>query len=104
MKNIIKLLLSDSNKISVKRFIGLISLILFIAYGIRGLLLKPFDVNFAIFFVSLCSVTIWIAFKFMSADKALKYNVLGTLTKFSGKTANEIESVIEGEAEDFPLK
>lgn len=95
MKKLMLLLVSDSNKISVKRVIGLVSLILFMAYGIRGLVLKPFDVNYAIFYVSLCSITMWIAFRFMSADKALKYNVLGSLSKFTGKSGGDVPQDIE---------
>jgi hypothetical protein len=57
---------------------------MFVAYGIRGLV-GQFDINFSIFYVSLCSVTMWIAFRFMSADKVLKYNVLGSLSQFNPK-------------------
>ncbi len=89
MKTFIKILLSDSNKISMKRFIGLISLAMFMSYGIVALF-KPFNQNFWIFYVSLCTITIWIAFKFMSSDKILKYDVIGKLSKFSS-----VKSVVE---------
>ena len=82
MKKFFNILLSDSNKISTKRFIGLLCLTMFIAYGIVGLI-KPFNEYFWIFYVSLCTITIWIAFKFMSAEKILKYDVIGKLSKFS---------------------
>ena len=81
MKNFFMHLLSDSNKYSMKRFIGLLSLIMFMAFGISALF-KPFNLNFWMFYISLCIVTIWIAFKFMSAEKLLKYDILGKLTKF----------------------
>ena len=55
---------------------------MFISYGIVGLI-RPFNVNFWIFYVSLCNITIWIAFRFMSAEKILKYDVISKLTKFS---------------------
>lgn len=55
---------------------------MFVLYGIVGLIV-PFNVNFWIFYISLCTVTIWIAFKFMSADKILKYDVIEKLTKFN---------------------
>lgn len=55
---------------------------MFIAYGIVGLM-RPFNVNFWIFYVSLCNITMWIAFRFMSADKILKYDVISKLTKFA---------------------
>ena len=74
-------LLSDSNKYSMKRFIGLLSLIMFMAFGISALF-KPFNLNFWMFYISLCIITIWIAFKFMSAEKLLKYDIIGKLTKF----------------------
>lgn len=82
MKKFLKILLSDSNKYSTKRFIGLLCLIMFIAYGIAGII-RPFNINFWIFYVSLCNITIWIAFKFMSAEKILKYDVISKLTKFA---------------------
>jgi len=82
MKKFFNILLSDSNKVSTKRFIGLICLIMFIAYGIVGLI-RPFNEYFWIFYVSLCTITIWIAFKFMSAEKILKYDVIGKLSKFA---------------------
>jgi hypothetical protein len=94
MKKFFNHLLSDSNKVSSKRVIGVISLILFVAYGIKGLLI-PFNLQFWIFYVSLCSVTIWIAFRFMSSEKALKYNVLGTLAKFNMKDA--VENIVDSE-------
>ena len=82
MKKFFNILLSDSNKVSTKRFIGLICLIMFVAYGIVGLII-PFNVNFWIFYVSLCTITIWIAFRFMTAEKILKYDVIGKLSKFT---------------------
>ncbi len=78
----LKALLSDSDVASLKRLIGLVSAIMIIAYGIRGLFLEPFNTEFAIFYISILAITVWIAFKFMSADKILKYNVLGSLSKF----------------------
>jgi hypothetical protein len=87
-------LISDSNKVSSKRVIGLIALIMFIAYGIKGLIIG-FNLQFWIFYVSLCSVTIWIAFRFMTSEKALKYDVLGKLTKFNMK--EEVSSIIDTE-------
>ncbi len=82
MKKFLSILLSDSNKYSTKRFIGLLCLLMFIAYGIVGLI-RPFNANFWIFYVSLCNITMWIAFRFMSADKLLKYDVISKLTKFA---------------------
>ena len=82
MKKFFNILLSDSNKVSTKRFIGLICLAMFIAYGIAGLVV-PFNEYFWIFYVSLCTITIWIAFKFMTAEKILKYDVIGKLSKFA---------------------
>lgn len=87
MKRFFKHLLSDSNTVSTKRVIGLIALIMFIVYGIFGIIYNK-ELNFWIFYVSLCAVTMWIAFRFMSADKALKYNVLGEMSKF-GKLSND---------------
>jgi hypothetical protein len=97
MKTFFKILLSDSNKISMKRFIGLLCLIMFIAYGIVGLY-KPFNQSFWIFYVSLCTITIWIAFKFMTSDKILKYDVIGKLTKFNN-IKNAVENFTEEENE-----
>lgn len=54
---------------------------MFIAYGVMGLI-KPFNEYFWIFYVSLCTITIWVAFKFMSAEKILKYGVIEQLSKF----------------------
>lgn len=90
MKKFLSILLSDSNKYSTKRFIGLLCLLMFIAYGIVGLL-RPFNVNFWIFYVSLCNITMWIAFRFMSADKLLKYDVISKLTKFA-----PLQQAVEG--------
>lgn len=95
MKKFFNILLSDSNKISTKRFIGLICLIMFISYGISGLL-RPFNVEFWIFYVSLCTITIWIAFKFMSSEKMLKYDVITKLTKF-GAAKEVVDGFIENE-------
>ena len=95
MKKFIYGLLSDSNKLSSKRFIGLLSKIMFLAYGVKGLI-GPFNLQFAIFYVSLCSITIWIAFRFMSSEKALKYNILGQLSSF-GNLKEGVNNVIEGE-------
>ena len=90
MKKFLSILLSDSNKYSTKRFIGLLCLLMFIAYGIVGLF-RPFNVNFWIFYVSLCNITMWIAFRFMSADKILKYDVISKLTKFT-----PLQQAVEG--------
>ena len=83
MKKFFLGLFSDSNKVSSKRFIGILSKIMFLAYGVKGLL-EPFNLQFAVFYVSLCSVTVWIAFRFMSSEKALKYNILGQLGQLGG--------------------
>ena len=90
MKKFLSILLSDSNKYSTKRVIGLLCLLMFIAYGIVGLI-RPFNVNFWIFYVSLCNITMWIAFRFMSADKLLKYDVISKLTKFA-----PLQQAVEG--------
>lgn len=95
MKKFLNILLSDSNKISMKRFIGLICLSMFVTYGIAGVI-KPFNVQFWIFYVSLCVITIWIAFKFMSAEKILKYDVIGKLSKF-GTIKDVIQEAITTE-------
>ena len=101
MKKFFSILLSDSNKYSTKRFIGLLCLLMFIAYGIVGLF-RPFNVNFWIFYVSLCNITMWIAFRFMSADKLLKYDVISKLTKFAPLQQAvdgfiETETVLDGQ-------
>lgn len=84
---------------------------MFIAYGIMGLI-RPFNEYFWIFYVSLCTITIWIGFKFMTAEKILKYDVIGKLSKFApikdavyGAMFNEqeLDSVIQpdqNQAED----
>ena len=82
MKKFFQILLSDSNKFSTKRFIGLLCLAMFLAYGVMGLI-RPFNVHFWIFYVSLANITMWIAFRFMTAEKILKYDVIGKLTKFA---------------------
>jgi hypothetical protein len=97
MKNFFKVLLSDSNKLSTKRFIGLLCLLMFIAYGVAGLVV-PFNLNFWIFYVSLCVITIWIAFKFMSAEKILKYDVITKLTKV-GAVKEAVDGFIDSETE-----
>lgn len=96
LKKFFDTLISDSNKVSSKRIIGLFALLMFMAYGIKGLMM-PFSLEFWIFYVSLCAVTMWIAFRFMSAEKALKYNILGQLAKFNMKDA--VQQVIGTEAE-----
>lgn len=101
MKKFFKILLSDSNKISTKRLIGLICLIMFIAYGIVGLIV-PFNANFWIFYVSLCTITIWIAFKFMSSEKILKYDVIGKLSKFAPINEAVYDAITtEGQLDDM---
>lgn len=65
---------------------------MFIAYGIVGLII-PFNVNFWIFYISLCTITIWIAFRFMTAEKILKYDVIGKLTKFTPITDAVYEAI-----------
>lgn len=95
MKKFFQILLSDSNKFSTKRFIGLVSLFMFIAYGIMGLV-RPFNVNFWIFYVSLSTITIWIAFRFMTAEKILKYDVIGKLSKF-GMVKDVVDEAIYNE-------
>jgi len=103
MKKFFNILLSDSNKYSTKRFIALLCLIMFMAYGIAGLMV-PFNVQFWIFYVSLCTITIWIGFKFMSSEKILKYDVITKLSKFGVvsdivqeaiNTENQIDGVIQ---------
>lgn len=94
MKKFFNNLLSDTNKVSTKRFIGLLCLVMFMSYGIRALFL-PFNLEFWIFYVSLCVVTIWVAFKFMSSEKALKYNILGQLSQFGLKKS--VDSIVENE-------
>lgn len=101
MKKFFQILLSDSNKFSTKRFIGLLCLAMFLAYGIMGLI-RPFNVNFWIFYVSLANITMWIAFRFMTAEKILKYDVIGKLTKFAPikDAVNDFienEKVVDGE-------
>ena len=101
MKNFFSILLSDSNKFSTKRFIGLLCLIMIIAYGIVGLI-RPFNDSFWIFYVSLSTITIWIAFRFMTAEKILKYDVIGKLTKFAPikeavENAIDTETQLDGE-------
>lgn len=94
MKKFFNHLLSDTNKVSSKRFIGLLSLIMFMAYGIKALFL-PFNLEFWIFYISLCVITIWIAFRFMSSEKALKYNILGQLSQFGLKKS--VDTIIDAE-------
>lgn len=103
MKKFFNILLSDSNKYSTKRFIALLCLIMFMAYGIAGIV-KPFNLQFWIFYVSLCTITIWIGFKFMSAEKILKYDVITKLSKFGAvsdvvqeaiNTENQIDGIIQ---------
>jgi hypothetical protein len=67
---------------------------MFMAYGIKGLFL-PFNLEFWIFYVSLCVVTIWIGFKFMSSEKALKYNILGQLSQFGLKKT--VDTIVDTE-------
>lgn len=61
---------------------------MFIAYGIRGMFVE-FNVQFWIFYVSLSAITVWIAFKFMSAEKALKYNIIEQLSRFTNMNSTE---------------
>lgn len=96
-KEFFGILLSDSNKYSTKRFIGLICLLMFVAYGIVGLIV-PFNKEFWIFYVSLLAVTMWIAFKFMTAEKILKYGVIEQLTKF-GKISDAVDGFVGKEHE-----
>lgn len=81
IKKFFKILLSDSNYVSSKRVIGILCIIMFMAYGIKSLFL-PFNLNFWVFYVSLCSITIWAAFRFISIEKTLKYNTISQLSKF----------------------
>jgi hypothetical protein len=97
MKSFLAHLLSDSNKVSSKRFIGLLALIMFIVYGIAALF-RPFALEFWIFYVSLCAIMIWIAFKFMSSEKILKYNVLSKLSNFN-KMKDVVDSVVDYEGQ-----
>ena len=116
MKKFFNILLSDSNKYSTKRFIALLCLIMFMAYGIAGLV-KPFNLQFWVFYVSLCTITIWIGFKFMSSDKILKYDVITKLSKFGTiadvvqeaiNTENQIDNIIQpdmtGSTENQPVE
>ena len=98
MKKFFSILLSDSNKYSTKRFIGLLCLLMFIAYGIVGLM-RPFNVNFWIFYVSLCNITMWIAFRFMSADKILKYDVISKFAPLQQAVDGfvETETMLDGQ-------
>lgn len=95
MKKFLSILISDSNKVSTKRVIGLICLVMFMVYGISALF-KPFNLEFWIFYVSLCTITIWIAFKFMSSEKILKYDVISKLSSY-GKVKEKVEDFIENE-------
>ncbi len=61
---------------------------MFIAYGIRGMFVE-FNVQFWIFYVSLSAITVWIAFRFMSAEKALKYNIIEQLSRFANMNSTE---------------
>ena len=70
---------------------------MFVSYGIFGLI-NPFNLQFWIFYVSLCIVTIWIAFRFMTAEKILKYDVIGKLTKF-GTIKDVVSNAISAEQE-----
>lgn len=97
MKKFFNIMLSDSNKVSTKRFIGLICLVMFIAYGIAGLV-KPFNSQFWIFYISLCTITIWIAFKFMTSEKILKYDVISKLSKF-GTVKDIVNEAIQAETQ-----
>ena len=94
MKKFLNHLISDSNKVSSKRVISLICMIMFVAFGIKALVI-PFNLNFSIFYVSICSVTVWIGFRFMSSEKALKYNILGQLSNFGLKKG--VENIISSE-------
>jgi hypothetical protein len=67
---------------------------MFISYGIKGLFIQ-FNLEFWIFYISLCAITIWIAFKFMSSEKALKYNILGQLSQFGLKKS--VDAIVETE-------
>lgn len=68
---------------------------MFIAYGIAGIV-EGFNSNFWIFYVSLCAITMWIAFRFMTAEKILKYDVIGKLSKFA-PIKEAVESAIDTE-------
>jgi len=94
MKKFFNHLISDSNKVSSKRVIAIICMVMFVAFGIKGLII-PFNLNFSIFYVSICSVTIWIGFRFMSSEKALKYNILGQLSNFGLKKT--VDSIMDSE-------
>lgn len=97
MKNFLKILISDSNKASTKRLIGVMCLIMFMAYGIAGII-KPFNITFWTFYVSLCVITIWIAFRFMTAEKILKYDVIGKLSNVS-KIKEVVDNAIDVETQ-----
>ena len=71
---------------------------MFVVYGVMGILENK-DGDFWKFYISLCAITIWVAFKFMSAEKILKYNVLGELGKFGKINKETINAVAEGEKE-----
>jgi hypothetical protein len=94
MKKFFNHLISDSNKVSSKRVIAIICMVMFIAFGIKGLVI-PFNLQFSIFYISICSVTIWIGFRFMSTEKALKYNILGQLSNFGLKKS--VENLMDNE-------
>ena len=95
IKNFLSILVSDSNKVSTKRVIGLICLVMFMVYGVVALF-KPFNIEFWIFYVSLCTITIWVAFRFMSSEKILKYDVISKLSAF-GKIKEQVSEFIDNE-------
>jgi hypothetical protein len=68
---------------------------MFMVYGISALF-RPFNLEFWIFYVSLCTITIWIAFKFMSSEKILKYDVISKLSAF-GKVKDKVDDFIQNE-------
>ena len=90
----------------MKRFIGFLCLVMFMIYGIKGLL-NSFDLHFYVFYISLCVITIWIAFRFMTAEKILKYNVIEKLTNVAAvkdvmKNASTTENAIENQVQEIP--
>lgn len=68
---------------------------MFMVYGISALF-RPFNLEFWVFYVSLCTITIWIAFKFMSSEKILKYDVISKLSAF-GKVKDKVDDFIQNE-------
>lgn len=90
----------------MKRFIGFLCLVMFMIYGIKGLY-NAFNLYFYVFYISLCVITIWIAFRFMTAEKILKYDVITKLTHIGAikdvmDNASKTEEVVENQVQEVP--